>query len=414
VTGAAERDAAVELPKALAVALRAIEDTASRWVLLRPRATLAEPHGDVDVLVEPGDLERVRGALVREGFLAMPVPSPDAHLATYDEAAGRFVWIHVQTELRLAGEALPAASVLAAATGEPPQPADAWLLWILLLRALVDKGELAERHRPHVARLAASWAGGPEPLEEIALRRGIDPAAAVKAAAAADWATLMSQSVHVSQPAPSRLRRIARLALALRSPGRLRRRRGLSVALLGPDGAGKTSLIERLRRDLPLPTRVQYMGLTGGSLPRADALRVPGLVLAGRLAILWFRYARSAYHRARGELVLFDRYTLDGAVPSGMRLSLAGRLSRRVQRYACPMPDMVLLLDASGELLHARSAEYDAATLESWMVAYRRLQGSVPGLERIDAERSADEVARQAESLIWQRYRERHGAARGG
>jgi thymidylate kinase len=112
--------------------------------------------------------------------------------------------------------------------------------------------------------------------------------------------------------------------------------------------------------------------------------------------------------------VLFDRYTLDGAVPSGMRLSLAGRLSRRVQRYACPMPDMVLLLDASGELLHARSAEYDAATLESWMVAYRRLQGSVPGLERIDAERSADEVARQAESLIWQRYRERHGAARGG
>jgi len=105
--------------------------------------------------------------------------------------------------------------------------------------------------------------------------------------------------------------------------------------------------------------------------------------------------------------VLFDRYTLDGSVPSGVPLRPLAKLSRRVQRHACPTPDLVLLLDASGATMHSRKGEYDAATLERWRTAYARLAEVEPKLEIIDAEQPADAVRRQAEAAIWRRYRPR-------
>ena len=404
----AEGPAGVQpIPGELAGFFDALDRQHIAWSLLRPREGLALRDGDVDVLVEPHALDPVRELVKALGFSAMPVPGPDIHASTYDEADGRFVWLHVQGELRLAGEVVAAREVLDEADREGlRQPGDRWLLWILLLRALVDKGELPGRHRAHVERLAQAWEGGPAALESLARRRGLDPARIVAAAAAADWEALLAQRVPPAPaPATPRARRLAgRLARGVRGLRGLRSRRGLSVAVLGPDGAGKTTLIEGLAESLPLTTRVQYMGLTGGRLPRADALRLPGLVLAARIMILWLRYGRAMYHRARGEIVLFDRYTLDGAVPSGMPLSRAGRLSRRVQRRVCPMPDLVLLLDASGETMHARKGEYDATELERWRAAYAGLRGRVAALELIDAERPIEAVRRDAESLIWRRY----------
>lgn len=370
------------------------------WTLLRPAASVASPEGDVDVLLAPDDLARAEALLAGLGYVLMPLPGPDVHGAAYDREAGRFVWVHLQGSLRLAGETFPASDVLADAVedGTVVRPADDRLLWILLLRALVDTGRLPERHREAVAALAGRWQGGPAPLVELARRRGIDPERAVRLAAAADWDGLLAASVHRPAPGPGHVRRLAR---GLR---RLRSRRGISVAVIGPDGAGKSSLVESLERDLPLPTLVQYMGLTGGQMPRADALRVPGLVFGARVAILWVRYARGLRHTARGGIVVFERYTLDGYVPSGIALGPAARLSRRLQRRACPLPDLVLLLDASGQTLHARSGEYDPGVLERWRAAFAELERRIPHLVTLDAERPAEDVRRDAESHIWRRY----------
>jgi thymidylate kinase len=173
---------------------------------------------------------------------------------------------------------------------------------------------------------------------------------------------------------------------------------------VGPDGAGKTTLVTALQDKLPFETRTIYMGLTGGRIPYADALRIPGLVLAARLALLGTRYALGLYHRSRGRIVLFDRYTLDGTVPSGARLGPLGRLSRRVQAAAFAAPDLVLFLDASGATMHNRSGEYSQERLEEWRGAYRRLRRSVRSLEVVDAERPADVVRRDAQQRIWRRY----------
>src|SRR5215210_5871705 len=395
---------AVELGGALERVLRALDASGINWSLLRPRETLTLAQGDVDVLVEPDALARVRELVSAEGFAEMPVHGSDLHAARHDEEAGRFVWLHVQTALRIAGTELPADAVLAEAGRDGVrQPSDSWLLWILLLRALVDKGELPERHRPHVQALAAGWGGGPPVLESLARRHGLQPGELVALAAAGDWHALLGHGVHRPSPPPSWLRRVATRVAGMRA---LRRPRGLSVAVMGPDGAGKSTLVEGLVRNLPLPVRVQYMGLTGGRMRKVARLRVPGVIFLARLLILWSRYSRAAYHRARGGIVVFERYTLDGAAPSGVPLGPAARLSRRLLARSCPLPDLVLLLDASGETMHERSGEYAPGVLESWRAAYARLRTRVPQLQLIDAERPPDAVLRDAEARIWRRYEE--------
>jgi thymidylate kinase len=386
------------VPASLERLFAALSAAGVAWCLLRPRAALAHPGGDVDLLVEPRALPHVAQLLEREGFLRMTVAGADVHGVAYDAASDSFPWVHVQGELRLAGAVVPAAEVLAGAAGEPlREPADAWLLWILLLRALIDKGALPERHRPSAQALAGGWRGGPERLVALAREHRLAPERIVDLAAKGDWDGLLAHA-EALPPRAGPSRRI------VRSLHDLRGRRGLAVAVIGPDGAGKSTLVEGLARSLPVATTIEYMGLTGGRMPQADALRVPGLVLAARLLILWVRWGRCAYHRARGRIVLIDRYTLDGAVPSGIRLGPLGRVSRRVQRRACPMPDLVLLLDASGTTMHRRKGEYDPAELEVWRAAYARLLDKVRALEAIDAEQPAEAVRREAQERVWRRY----------
>jgi len=113
-------------------------------------------------------------------------------------------------------------------------------------------------------------------------------------------------------------------ASQLEAPGTsVRHRRGLAVALLAADGAGKTTVAHRLRDSLPVPVKMIYMGLYQGS--RRSVFDVPVVGLALRLLRAWFRYGVGSVHRARGRIVVFDRYTYDVLVSQTDRLNLLGR-----------------------------------------------------------------------------------------
>ena len=187
------------------------------------------------------------------------------------------------------------------------------------------------------------------------------------------------------------------------------RARGVRAALLGPDGAGKSTLASGLENTVPLPMAQIYMGLTGGWLRRVDKLRLPGVVRAGRMLVIWGRYLRGFALAASGKLVIFDRYIYDAEVPTPYELGPAARLARWIDGHVCPGPDVTILLDAPGEVMYRRKGEYDAETLEHWRQRFLGVRRRVPDIEVVDTTRPADVVLRDVTARIWRRYAVRWG-----
>lgn len=179
------------------------------------------------------------------------------------------------------------------------------------------------------------------------------------------------------------------------SKARRSRRRGISAAILGPDGCGKTTLAHGIARVSALPVRVVYLGLSRSGRAVRLASFLPGLVLTMRLATVGRALATSAWHRRRGRLVIFDRYTFDSMFHSD-RPGMRARLWRAVLTRAAPTPDVIILLDAPGDVMFARKGEHSPTELEYARQQYLSLRDRLPGMTVIDATLPSDEVLRLA------------------
>jgi thymidylate kinase len=209
-----------------------------------------------------------------------------------------------------------------------------------------------------------------------------------------------------------------------------------SVTLIGPDGAGKTTITQMLAASSVLPCRYLYMGVNIASSntalftsrlaerlkqrgQRREASRAPQssapagaarrprmthalrkrVRAAARLANLsadaWYRQGISWYYQLRGLVVLYDRHFVFDFAPE-IAAESGEAVERRLYRWwithLLPRPDLVVFLDAPGEVLFARKGELSVAELERRRQGFLRQGERVRNFVRVDATRPLDVV----------------------
>jgi thymidylate kinase len=221
-----------------------------------------------------------------------------------------------------------------------------------------------------------------------------------------------------------------------------------SIALIGGDGAGKSTVAHHLVADPEVRAKYLYMGISAQSssnllptsrlflllkrrshrrkvvqrtgrppssarIPAADyeySTRQRGSFwvaarLLNRFAEAWYRQLLSLSYQWRGFLVVYDRHFLfDGGLlqpaKGGRSRHPAERLYRWAMRRFYPRPDLVILLDASGEVLHERKGEASVDYLDRWSAIYAAQAAAVKEFVRIDAAQPLEDVTREVGDVV--------------
>ena len=202
---------------------------------------------------------------------------------------------------------------------------------------------------------------------------------------------------------------------------RILRPQGVSVVLLGPDGAGKSSVIEALGPKLEpvLPRNVCW----GFAPPLLSLFRrgkratnqphgLPARSLPTSLVRLgyWFAYHMFSFvglrlALARSTLVLYDRHFVDILVDA-KRYRYGGPIwTLRLLQHLIPKPDLVVLLDAPPEILQARKQEVPFEVTARQCQAYQSLVRTLPNGRIVDANQQKGRVADRVADLVLEKLR---------
>lgn len=278
----------------LAATFDALDRAGIRWCLLRGERKLHAPAGDIDMLVSPRDLGRVRELVERLGFTHIPAWGFGSHVSflAYDEPTDTWIKLDFVTDLAfgpgfsLASGAEEACLERRVRRGAAAVLTDADAFWCLLLHALLDKGKVREAEASELERLATAPCHT-SPLARVVGRvapQEWPPERIVAAARAGRAAELggvgRALAIRWARRDPAAVWRRRMTNEAWRWAGRvlrLRRRPGVTVTLLGD---GRAAATDDLKRSFYFPVRVVDGDPTA-----------PG---------------RVRYHRARGRVVLLE------------------------------------------------------------------------------------------------------------
>jgi thymidylate kinase len=187
------------------------------------------------------------------------------------------------------------------------------------------------------------------------------------------------------------------------------------VALMGPDGSGKTTVLECLARTLTVGEVHRHHWRPGvlmlreasddpvtnphASAPRGrllSCLKLPWLVVDW-----WLGYWGIIVHqRARQGVVLFDRHFVDILVDPRRYRYNAPQWLTRLAATLVPQPSLFIFLDAPVDCLQGRKQEVSRAEGLRQRDAYLQLAASLPDAKVVDVSRPLTDVVNEVRSLI--------------
>ncbi|MEZ4663910.1 MAG: hypothetical protein R2911_40775 [Caldilineaceae bacterium] len=381
---------------------------------------------EIDLLVAANRLTDVQALLAGLGFVALPGwgHAPHHFYVAYDQERDGWLKLDLVTEASYGRPTRALRTDLAAGclqtrrrVGGTYAPAPEYELVMLLLHCLLDKGYFKPDHQVRLQSLLAQVTDAAL-LAQLFAQTGIGlqgKEALAGIVSRGEWNNLLARQGEITchlasrDPLGVRIRQLKGQVLRkLNAAINFRRPRAVSVAVLAPDGAGKSTVTEGLGSCFYFPVRTIYMGLyqkQNGKRSLFDRLG-----LAGRILRQWTRYGSALTHLARRRLVIFDRYTYDALLTAADGADWRKQGRRWLLANCCPAPDLVVVLDAPGELLFARKGEHTAALLETQRQQYLALRGRIPNMTVVDATQDSDQVRRTVTALIWRTYlRRQHG-----
>jgi thymidylate kinase len=189
------------------------------------------------------------------------------------------------------------------------------------------------------------------------------------------------------------------------------------VALIGPDGCGKSFVIEAVTDEFaPGFQKIVRFHLRPKSLPARTNSDTPvtdphgkpvrgGLYSMAKMLYLfadyWLGYLNSVRTATvRTRLVVFDRYFYDILVDPKRVLYGGPAWLPKILARLVPRPDLVLLLNASPEVLWSRKQEVPYEEVVRQQREYLTMVREMPDAVVIDAARSRPEVVRQVREAI--------------